>query len=54
MHDEHTSTEALIVAADHLLAGDIDEFLTRLQLEQRFFGPTANTREAVRPLIACL
>ena len=56
MHDEHTSTEALIVAADHpSLAGDIDEFLTRLQLEQRFFGPTANTRpKPSRPLIAAL
>lgn len=50
------TVEALIVAADHpSLAGDIDEFLTRLQLERRYFGPSANSRpKPSRALLARL
>ena len=57
MHNEDTDTvEALIVAADHpSLAGDIDEFLTRLQVERRYFGPTASSRpKPSRTLLASL
>jgi len=51
MHDEH-----IIVAADHpSLAGDIDRFLTRLQTEQRYFGPSARANpKPSRSLIASL
>lgn len=51
MHDEH-----IIVAADHpSLAGDIERFLTRLQVEQRFFGPSARANpKPSRSLIAAL
>ncbi|MAT07187.1 MAG: hypothetical protein CL424_19315 [Acidimicrobiaceae bacterium] len=48
--------EALIVAADHpALAGEIDEFLTRLHVEQRYFGPSASNRpKPSRSLLAAL
>ncbi len=41
-HDPGMTDELCIAAADHpSLAGQIEEFLDRLQREQRFFGPTA-------------
>lgn len=50
------TVEALIVAADHpSLAGDIDRFLTLLQIERRYFGPTASSRpKPSRALLASL
>jgi GNAT superfamily N-acetyltransferase len=41
-HRTGTPTGIQIVAADHpSLVGDIDDFLERLQREQRYFGPSA-------------
>ena len=50
------TSQVLIVAADHpSLAGDIDDFLTRLQVERRYFGPSASTRpKPSRALLASL
>lgn len=37
-------SDVLIIAADHpSLGGDIDDFLDRVQREQRYFGPSART-----------
>lgn len=58
IHDPATGQPAdiLVVAADHpSLAGDIDAFLDRVQLEQRYFGPTARSNpKPFRSLMASL